>query len=47
MKTELGVKTPFDAAKKYPEIIENEIFKEKPLQFKNKILYLRHLTNFK
>ena len=39
VRKELNVKTPFDAIEKWFEI-NPKIFKENPLQFKNKILYL-------
>ncbi len=40
LRKELNVKTPFDATEKWYEI-KPEIFKENPLQFKNKILNLQ------
>ena len=41
LKRELGVKTPFQAVEKWHEL-KPEIFKENPLQFKNKILSFHH-----
>lgn len=40
LRKELNVKTPFDAIEKWFEI-KPEIFKEKPLQFKNKVVSLK------
>lgn len=40
LKRELGVKTPFEAVEKWYEL-SPEIFSEKPLQFKNKVLTLQ------
>jgi len=44
LRRELNVKTPFDAVEKWYELDE-KIYKIKPLEFKNKILHLKH--NFK
>jgi len=41
LKKELNVKTPFDAIQKWFEI-KPEIFLQKPLEFKNKVLYLNN-----
>lgn len=46
LKKELGVKTPFEAVEKWYEL-KPEIFLEKPLQFKNKILSLHNQTKSK
>ena len=40
LRKELGVKTPFDAIEKWYEL-KPEIFKDNPLQFKNKVLSLQ------
>ena len=40
LRKELGVKTPFDAIEKWYEL-KPEIFKDNPLQFKNKVLSLK------
>ncbi|MBK5262666.1 MAG: hypothetical protein JJE17_08870 [Peptostreptococcaceae bacterium] len=40
MRKELNVKTPFDAIEKWFEI-KPEIFLQKPLEFKNKVLSLK------
>jgi hypothetical protein len=42
LRKELNVKTPFDAIEKWLEINPG-IFKETPLQFKNKVLSLIEL----
>ena len=42
LRKELNVKTPFDAIKKWFEI-KPEIFLQKPLDFKNKILNLTRI----
>ena len=44
LRRELKVKTPFNAIEKWFEI-KPEIFKEKPLKFKNKILNLKINNN--
>jgi transposase-like protein len=46
LKKELGVKTPFEATEKWFEL-KPEIFLEKPLEFKNKILLLYYQTKLK
>lgn len=46
LKRELGVKTPFEAVEKWFEL-KPEIFLQKPLEFKNKILLLHHQTKSK
>jgi len=46
LKRELGVKTPFEAVKKWFEL-KPEIFLEKPLQFKNKVLYFQRKVQAK
>ena len=46
LKKELGVKTPFEAVEKWYEL-KPELFLEKPLEFKNKILLLHHQTKSK
>ncbi len=46
LKRELGVKTPFDAVKKWHEL-KPEIFLENPLQFKIKRLTLSYYTKSK
>ncbi|MFB6307356.1 MAG: DDE-type integrase/transposase/recombinase [Flavobacteriales bacterium] len=46
LKRELGVKTPFEAIEKWYEL-RPEIFSEKPLRFKNKLLYLKRKTQAK
>ena len=40
LRRELKVKTPFNAVEKWHEL-DPEIFKEKPIEFKNKILNLK------
>jgi len=40
LRKELGVKTPFDAIEKWYKL-KPEIFKDNPLQFKNKVLSLQ------
>lgn len=43
LRKELKVKTPFNAVERWYQL-DPEIFKQKPLEFKNKILSL-YLTN--
>jgi transposase-like protein len=43
LRKELNVKTPFDAIEKWFELIP-EIFKQKPLHFKNKVLNLQYIN---
>ena len=46
LKKELNIKTPFEAVEKWYEL-KPEIFLQKPLEFKNKILLLSHQTKTK
>lgn len=46
LKRELGVRTPFEAVEKWYEL-KPEIFAESPLQFKKKVLNLKHQVSAK
>lgn len=43
LKRELGVRTPFEAVEKWHKL-KPKIFKENPLQFKNKIVNLKNIN---